>query len=58
MKRIGSAYTLRTDQCESIGKATRALGFKSQAAFVRYAVDGELERLGYKPKPKKILPVV
>lgn len=51
MKHIGTAFTLRTNQAQAIAKATRALGFKHQAAFVRYAIDGELARLGYTISP-------
>lgn len=51
MKTIGTAFTIRTDQATAIAKATRALGFKHQAAFVRYAIDGELARLGYTISP-------
>lgn len=42
-----TSYSVRIDQDKLIEKATRKLGFKSKSAFVRYAVDGELARLGY-----------
>ena len=56
MKTIGTTFTIRTDQSKAIAKATRALGFKHQSAFVRYAIDGELARLGYSVQTSKKAP--
>lgn len=49
---MNTSYSVRMDQDKRIEKAVRALGFKSKSAFVRYAIDGELETLGFSLRVK------